>query len=265
MRKNPVKSKLAQGEAAFGIMVFEFFSPGLPQIAQEAGADFILFDMEHSGADVGHMREQIANCRGLDIVPMVRVPTAQYHFIARLLDLGAMGIMLPMVETKEQAEFVVSCARYPPLGIRGAAFGVAAHDDYSDGDIAQKILAAHARTMIICLIETPKGVANIDAIAAVPGVDVCWIGHFDLTNFSGIPGQFDDPGYLRSVGDVVSACRKYGKTAGFMATDESWSRDYYARGFRMIAASFDVKLIKEALRDQIGVLRECARTDSLPL
>lgn len=255
MRANPVKTALARGGCAFGTMVFEFFTPGLAQIAQDAGADFVVLDMEHSGVGMETMQHQMAAFRGLHIVPFVRVPAAQYHFIARLLDLGAMGIMVPMVETSDEAQFVVSCTRYPPAGIRGAAFGVAAHDDYAEGDIPTKILAAHERTLVICLIETPKGVANIDAIAAVPGVDVCWIGHFDLTNFAGIPGQFDHPDYVRSVDEVVAACSRHGKTAGFMAVNQDWAKDYRGRGFRCIAASHDVKLFKDALRMQIETLQ----------
>lgn len=255
MRPNPVKAELARGGCAFGTMVFEFFTPGLAQIAEAAGADFVILDLEHSGVGVETARTQMASFRGLRIVPFVRVPAARYHFIARLLDLGSMGIMVPMVETKEEAEFIVSCTRYPPAGIRGAAFGVVGHDDYAEGDISAKIASAHERTLVICLIETPRGVANVDAIAAVPGVDVCWIGHFDLTNFAGIPGQFEHPDYLRSVDEVVAACDRHGKAAGFMAVDAHWATDYRRRGFRCMAASHDVRLFKEALRLHIEDLR----------
>lgn len=255
MRPNPVKAALARGGCAFGSMVFEFFSPGIARIAEGAGADFLLLDMEHSGVGLDTMRSALATFRGLRIAPFVRVPAAQYHFIARVLDLGAMGVMVPMVETREEAEFIVACTRYPPAGRRGAAFGVAAHDDYEDGDIPAKMAGAHERTLVICLIETPTGVRNIDAIAAVPGVDVCWIGHFDLTSFAGIPGQFDHPDYLRSVDAVLAACARHGKAAGFMAVDAGSASECRARGFRCIAASHDVRLYKGALREQIAHLR----------
>lgn len=126
-------------------------------------------------------------------MPLARVPATEYHFIARLLDLGAMGVMVPMVKTREQAEFIVSCTRYPPLGRRGSAFGVAAHDDYTEGGAADKMAAIHARTLVICLIETAKAIENVDAIAAVPGVDVLWLGHGDLTSFMGIQGNSTTP------------------------------------------------------------------------
>jgi 2-keto-3-deoxy-L-rhamnonate aldolase RhmA len=93
-----------------------------------------------------------------------------------------------MVETPEQAKAIVDCTKYPPSGRRGAAFNVAAHDDYSGGAETDKIVQANARTMVIVLVETAKGIENVDAIAAVDGVDVVWLGRYDLTNFMGIPG-----------------------------------------------------------------------------
>ena len=257
MRGNPVKTKLAQGAHAFGAMFFEFFSPGVPQIAKNAGAEFILFDMEHAGTDIGLMKQMFALCRGLDIVPMVRVPTTQYHFIARMLDLGAMGIMVPMVETKQQAEMIVSCTRYPPLGYRGAAFGVA-QDDYQGGNVKDKIAAIHERTFVICQIETATGLKNVDAIAAVPGVDVCWLGHFDTTNFMGIPAQWNHPRYTSAVENLVAACRRHGKAAGFMPTDDDWASRYRKLGFRMMAYGADTMMLQTALAGGLKKLRALA-------
>ena len=107
MRPNPLKTKLQGGEKSFGLFAFEFFTPGLAQSAKAAGAEFILLDMEHSGAGIDVMKQQLAYFRGLDITPLVRVPTNQYHFVARALDAGALGIMVPMVETAEQARDIV--------------------------------------------------------------------------------------------------------------------------------------------------------------
>jgi 2-keto-3-deoxy-L-rhamnonate aldolase RhmA len=256
MRDNPIKAKLAAGGTSYGTMAFEFFTAGLPQIVKACGAEFLLLDMEHSGIGMETVKAQAAHCRGLDLVPFARVPAAQYHFIARALDAGAMGIMVPMVETADEARFIVSCTRYPPRGRRGAAFGVAPHDDYLDGAVTDKIAGAEARTMVICLVETARGIENVDAIAAVPGVDVVWLGHFDLTNFLGIPGEFTHPRYLAAVDALLAACRRHGKTPGFMAGDERWAREYRARGFRIIAYGVDVLLLQSALKSGIAALRE---------
>ena len=161
MRDNPVKQRLAEGGYAFGTMVFEFFTPGIAQIVRAAGAEFVLYDMEHSGAGIDTIKVQMATCRGIGIVPLVRVPTTQYHFIARTLDAGAMGVMVPMVESAAQAREIVACTRYPPLGGRGAAFGVA-HDDYESGPVPEKIAKAMARTLVIGQIETARGAAAVD-------------------------------------------------------------------------------------------------------
>jgi 2-keto-3-deoxy-L-rhamnonate aldolase RhmA len=257
MRNNPVKESLAAGGTAFGAMIFEFFSPGLPQICKNAGADFVLFDMEHTGLAFETLKTQFALCRGLSIVPMARVPRGEYHFIARALDVGAMGVMVPMVGTPEEARHIVSCTRYPPLGRRGAAFGFA-HDDYEGGDVATKIAALHARTMVIPQIETDEGLRNVEAIAAVPGVDALWIGHFDLTNFLGIPGQFGHPAFLGAVDRIVAACVANGKTAAFLATDDDWARDYAAKGFRLMAYGVDHLLLQSALEHGLQVLRGAA-------
>lgn len=257
MRDNPVKHRLAEGGTAFGSMVFEFFTPGIAQIMKAAGAEFVLYDMEHSGASVETMKAQFAACRGIGVVPLVRVPTDQYHFVARCLDMGAMGIMAPMVESAEQARQFVAMTRYPQAGRRGAAFGMA-HDDYEAGTPADKIAGAHRRTMVICLIETAAGAAAVDEIAAVDGVDVVWLGHFDMTNFMGIPGQFQHPDYLANVDRIVAAARKHGKAAGFMAADETWAADYYAKGFRMVSYGLDHLLLQQSLSRGLAGLRALA-------
>src|ERR1700749_1667087 len=108
MRDNPIKHRLSTGGSAFGTMVFEFFAPGIAQIVNAAGAEFVLYDMEHSGAGIDTIKAQMATCRGLGVVPLVRVPTTQYHFIARVLDAGALGIMVPMVESVAQARDIAA-------------------------------------------------------------------------------------------------------------------------------------------------------------
>lgn len=252
--KLPLKRLMSERGSVFGTMVFEFFVPGLPAIAASAGSDFLLLDMEHTGASFETIKAQCAACRGVGISPIVRIPVAEYHFVARALDVGAHGVMVPMVESPEQAQHIVSCATYPPRGRRGAAFTIA-HDDYLPGTPTAKMASAAERTIIIPQIETPTGVQNVDAIAAVPGVDIVWLGHFDLTNFMGIPGDFDHPDYRRAVDAIVAAAGRHGKVAGFMATDERWASEYWDLGFRAIAYGLDHLLYQQALMSGISVLK----------
>lgn len=253
MRDNPVKERLLRGETVAGTFGWEFLVPGLPQIVKAAGAEFLLLDMEHNAATFDQIKGQAALCRGIGLVPMARVPSSGYTHIARALDAGVMGVMVPMVGSAEEAEHIVSCTRYPPEGRRGAAFGFAA-DDYEGGDVEEIIRIANRRTLVMCLIETAEGIENIDAIAAVPGVDVLWLGHFDLTNFLGIPARFDHPRYVAAVGRMVEAAHRHGKVLAVMTASEAWSREYWARGFRLFAAGVDVHLLQSALRSQLGVL-----------
>lgn len=254
MRGNKVKHALQSDGVSIGTMVFEFPTTGIARIAAEAGAEFVIFDMEHTGWSIETIRGLIATSRTADLVPMVRVPATEYHLISRPLDVGAMGIMVPMVESAEQAQKIVASAKYPPRGKRGAAFGVA-HDDYTGGDIIAKMASANEEVFLIAQIETATGIENVDAIAAVEGIDCLWIGHFDLTNFLGIPGQFTHPTYLDAVQRVLDACAKHGKAPGIMCGDVATGQGQLAQGFRAMAYSGDLWIYQNALRDGIAALR----------
>jgi 2-dehydro-3-deoxyglucarate aldolase/4-hydroxy-2-oxoheptanedioate aldolase len=257
MMENTVKKTLNRGGVAIGTSLFEFNTTGVARIAANAGADFLFYDTEHTGWSVEGLRAQMAIARGAGIVPFARVPATQYHLIARVLDVGAMGIMIPMVESDEQARLLVRAAKYPPDGGRGAAFGVA-HDDYEPGEVAVKMKTANENVLLICLIETVAGVDNVGAIAAVDGIDVLWIGHFDLTNSMGIPAQFTHPRYLQAVDAVLEACARHGKAAGFMAADVEAGRRVLAQGFRCVSYSGDIWLYSQALKSGVGALKEAA-------
>ena len=254
MSQTTLKQRIQDGQMPVGTMVFEFFAPGLAQIAAAAGAEFVMYDMEHSGIGIEAIKAQCAFCAGVGVAPLVRVPTNQYHLVAGVLDAGAHGVMVPMVADADQARDIVSWSRYPPKGRRGAAFGIA-HDGYTSGTPPEKIVAAEARTLVITMIETPEGVANADAIAAVPGVDVLWLGHFDLTNFMGIPVQFDHPDFVAAVKSVAAAAEHHGKVAAFMASDDDWARRFRGYGYGMFAYSMDILLYQRALASGIQTLR----------
>ena len=196
----------------------------------------------------------VAACRGAGIEPLVRVPRSEYHFLARALDVGVHGVMVPMVESAAEARRISEATHYPPQGRRGAAFGIA-QDDYSGGEVTAKLAALDARTLVIAQIESERGLAELEGIAATPGIDVLWLGHFDLTNFLGIPGQFDHPRFLDAVRAVVDAGRRHGKGLGFMAADAGWAKRYRDFGFNMIAAGLDSSLLQSAIRTTLAPLQ----------
>lgn len=249
-----LRHRIRAGERVVGAMVFEFFSPGMSRILANAGAQFVIYDMEHSGLEFETLKWLFATCRGLPIEPMVRVPRSDYTWIARSLDLGARGIMVPMVETREQALDIVQSCRYPLTGRRGAGFGFA-QCDYTGGDVIAKMADYHQRTLVIAQIETERGLENVDAIAAVEGIDALWVGHFDLSNFMGLPAQFDHPEFDRALRHVGEVAHRHGKVAAIMATDAAWMARARSMGYTLLAAGTDSGLLQAAMGDLIRQAR----------
>jgi len=254
MRGNPVKQRLLAGERVFGTMVFELVSAGLPAVLHSAGCDYVLYDMEHSGISMAEMKVQLAACRGLGLVPIVRPSAKTYEQVSLLLDLGAMGLMLQKVESVEEAAEIVRWTRYPPQGVRGAMFG-GAHDDYAGGDIADKIREVHARTLVLAMIETAAGVEQVERIMAVDGIDGAHLGQFDLSLSLEIPGQTAAPQIAAAVDRMLAACRASGKFAACMAPSVDIGLDWMAQGFRMVSYSYVIGLLQGQLSSGLARLR----------
>ena len=254
MRTNTVKEKLARGECAYGTMVFEFNTTGIGRLVGEAGAEFVVYDMEHTGWSIETIRMLIATTQSSKALPMVGVPVGQDHLLSRHLDVGAMGVVIPMVEDEAQARTIVRSAKYPPEGARGAAFGIA-HDNYLAGPITDVMASANKEGLIIAKIETLSGIENCEAIAAVEGIDCLWVGHFDLSVSMGIPAQFDHPAFLKAIEKVPQACEKHGKTAGNMVNNAESARVWKGLGYRAFAYLGDVWLYQNALRQGLNELK----------
>ncbi len=255
MKTNQVKHKLEAGGVSLGTFVLEFNSTGIARIAAGAGAEFVLFDMEHTGWSMESIRMLIATAQSTDLTCIVRVPATEYHFIARALDMGADGIMVPMVESAEQAERIVQHAKYPPVGKRGAVFSVS-HDNYQGGDIAEKVGFANRNTLLIAQIETVDGLQNAEEIAAVDGIDVLFVGPADLSCSMGIPGKFADPKMRAAEEKVVEACRQHNKVAGHLPCRTEDAISLIERGYRFLAYGVDLWLYQAALRSGLQVISE---------
>ncbi|NQV24348.1 MAG: aldolase [Rhodopirellula sp.] len=255
MQPNSVKQNLLAGGSSIGTFMFEFHSAGIARAAAAAGAEFAIFDMEHTGWSVETIRTLCATTHGTDMLPLVRVPATEYHFIARALDMGAQGVMVPMVDSVEQAEKIVNSAKYPPVGRRGCAFGIG-HDDYTGGDVVEKMKSSNEHQLLIAQIETAEGLDNVEGIAAVDGIDVLWIGQSDLSASIGIPGQFGHPDFLAAMDRVIAACNAHGKIGGLMPTTLDFAEVVVEKGFRMVAWSGDVWIYQAGLRAGMNSLRE---------
>jgi 2-keto-3-deoxy-L-rhamnonate aldolase RhmA len=255
MRDNRVKQTLAAGGVSVGTMMIEFNTTGIARIAAAAGAEFAVFDMEHSGWGMEEVRVLMATSRAADLVPLLRPPTSQYHFIARALDVGAMGLVIPLVGDAAQAREIVSWARYPPGGRRGCAFAVA-HDDFQGGDLSRKMSHTNDNIMVVAQIETAGGLDNVEEIAAVDGIDALWIGQFDLTASLGIPGDFGSPVFKAATRRVVEACHAHGKTAVLAVMDVDELCAGPDQGFRMLVYAADLWIYQQALRRCFRAIRE---------
>lgn len=254
MLDNPVKRTIKQGGVSIGTMMFEFASTGIGRIAANAGAEFAVYDMEHTGWDIETIRMLIATTPRPKLVPIVRIPKTEYHFVSRTLDMGAMGIMAPMVESADEARLLVQSAKYPPIGRRGAAFSIA-HDDYRTDPIPDVVRSANSESLLIVQIETSKGLANLEEIATVPEIDVLWIGLYDMSNSLGIPGQMQHPQIQSAIDQVLAACKKHGKVPAVLTTGIEEARAQIQRGFKLVAYGGDVWVYQTALTQGLAAVR----------
>jgi 2-keto-3-deoxy-L-rhamnonate aldolase RhmA len=241
-----LRQKLKNGELVLGQMVLELFTSGIGPMLAACGMEFVLFDMEHGRCDIALLAEMIASCRGSEIVPLARVPDVNFAPLSRVLDIGARGVMVPRVETREQAEAIVQQLKYAPEGNRGVALGVA-HDLYRAGS-PHFFAETNAEILVILLLETTKAFENLNEIISVPGVDVAWMGHYDLTVSMGIPAQFDHPQFLKAMDDLVSSCQKYGVAPGFLPPTPEAAAHWIDKGFRMISLGSDIGVFLDGIR-----------------
>ncbi|MBW1960573.1 MAG: hpch/hpai aldolase [Deltaproteobacteria bacterium] len=248
-------------ELSVGIFICEFTTPGIGHIIKAAGCDFAFVDMEHAALGYETVKRTLRCLHDTGVASLVRPPSKHYHHISRACDVGAQGIMPPMLSTAEEARNIVRYMKYPPLGERGVALGIA-HDDYRSGAIDEKFADANEKTCLVALIETAEGIENIEEIASVDGVDCLWIGHFDLSCSLGIPGQFDHADFQRAVDRVVAAGIKYNKALGRLVPTVQQGVELFEKGFNMIVYSSEVRLLQQALAEGIERLRSQCRSAS---
>lgn len=223
------------------------------EIAVEAGFDWVLLDLEHGSGSLSELRSQLLATRGSVAAPIVRVPSIDPDMVKFVMDSGAAGVMFPYVADATEAARAVSLMKYPPTGIRGVAQVIRA-TDYGR-NWKGYINEANERSLVIVQIETPEAAEQAEAMAAVPGVDVLFVGPMDLSVNLGHPGDFSQPGFLQHLKNVVAACEKQGKTAGILSRPELVDQ-HKSMGFRFLALGSDSGAIVQGMNNNISAIRK---------
>ena len=242
----------------FGSFVIEFDSPGMGQILKAAGCEYALLDMEHSGFGYDQLKRMLRFYQAADLPVIVSVVGGDYDMVARALDMGADGIQPAKVGSAAEARAILDHVRYAPKGARGVAVGIT-HDRYVPGAPAPKLRAANRDVVFFPKIETPEGIDDIEAIAALDGVDGIWIGHFDLSVAMGIPAKFDHPRFQAAMQRASAACAQHGKSLGRIYDDTETGLALYEIGFDFLCCSGDSWLLQRGLAEGIAPLRKACR------
>lgn len=248
MRINTVKKALAEGKVQLGTGFGQLRSPEIPRILAAAGFHWAFVDTEHGGFDLETVQDicRVSNLCGF--CPIVRVADLQYALVARALDCGAQGVILPRVESPELLEKAVSWMKFPPLGIRG--YGLApTQTDFEPWSFAQIIEHVNANTLVVFQIETRRAVEAREELLAVPGIDAVMIGPADLSISLGVPGDFQHPKMVEAMEAVRDSCARRGIAPGTQTRTPELGRFWKERGMRFLGCSSDTGMILDRARE----------------
>lgn len=254
MQTNTIKHKLRSGERVLGTCITDHTSPEIVTIFKAAGLDFFFVDTEHSVPSYRDIQALVRVGRGAGVIPLVRVTQGEYFLIARLLDVGAMGIVAPRVDSVAEARAVVEAMKFTPEGKRGYGLrGIV--NDYQYAGARAEMDSANRETMVILQVESQECLDAVFDIAATPGVDALMIGPFDLSISLGIPGQFEDPLFWKAVDRVVEACDQAGIAPGIHMANPKQLRKAAEKGARFLVCGSDASVLLSGFR---AVVQEMA-------
>lgn len=253
MRKNLTKEKINAGKTAYGVFV-NMGCPTLIEVIGLIGFDFVIIDAEHGPMGVEASEHMLRAADNVNITPIIRVAVNATQNILRYLDIGALGVQMPMINTRAEAESVVRAVKYPPEGRRGLA-GVRAANYGITSPLGEYVKEANRETMVITHVENMEAVDNIKDMLSVPGIDVIFIGPTDLSSAMGYPGQINHPEVQKMIEHLVKEIRAAGKAAGTIAYDLDALRKCQERGFQYIAYGVTPMLVKSG-REYLQAARQ---------
>jgi 4-hydroxy-2-oxoheptanedioate aldolase len=249
---NRLKAKLAAGNVVTAFMV-TMPSIAMAQVLAASGVDCLIIDMEHGPIDIATVHAMVVATRGTEATPIVRVPWTEHWLVKPVLDTGAMGINFPMVSSVELARAGAAALRYPPEGVRGVAPSYAPLR-WGLG-MADYLKQANREMLNVITIEDEEAVRNLDAILAVPGIDVVAIASFDLSMSLGVPGQLDHPKLAALVGEAEVKVKRAGIPLAGVALTAEAARAKRAAGYQMLLVGFDVQMVESAARGAVAAAR----------
>jgi len=244
-------TRLRNDELLLGTML-TLPAPEVAEMVSRCGYDWLFMDGEHSPLSVLDWQRLIQAVAGR-CASILRVPSASERDIKKALDIGADGIIAPMVNDAEQARQVVGWSKYPPRGRRGVGLGRA--QGYGPG-LAEYVATANDETAVIVQAEHIDAIANIEQIAAVEGIDAVFIGPYDLSASMGKPGGIGDPEVLEAIDRVTAACRGNGVALGYFGVDAESVKPYMAKGYRLICAGVDALFVSAGASQVLAGLRD---------
>jgi 2-keto-3-deoxy-L-rhamnonate aldolase RhmA len=251
--ENPVKRMIKAGKKTAGAWA-QLCSPIATEILGRGGFDWILVDMEHAPGDVLTLVSQFQALGGTGAVPIVRVPWNDMVWIKRILDAGAYGLMIPYVNTRDQAMAAVQACKYPPAGNRGIA-GSPRAAGYGR-DTAGYLKRANDEIFVMLQVETPQAIDNLEAIAKVPGVDMLFIGPMDLSTSMGHFGNPAHPDVQAAIATVEAKAKKLGMPLGTISGSWEQAKALYDRGYQLITLMSDSVLLSKGGADTMAKFRE---------
>ncbi|HHX44235.1 MAG TPA: aldolase [Chloroflexi bacterium] len=253
MRENALKRKLQSGEFVIGPFMNCSYGAFI-EIVGMAGFDYAIIDMEHGPLEVETAEDLCRAAQGVGLSPIVRVRKNDAPQIQRALDIGSAGVQVPQIETGEGAEAVVRAAKYAPLGMRGLSFYTRA-GDYTMYGVEGYTDRLNDEQLVIIHVEGVTGLQNLDAIIAVPHIDVVFLGPYDLSQSFGIPGQVNDPRVIKGMEEATAKIRAAGKAAGTYAGDAATAKRWIDAGVQYISLGVDVGIFANACRDLVAQVR----------
>jgi 4-hydroxy-2-oxoheptanedioate aldolase len=249
--RNHAKEKLAAGQPVYSMTVRLVRSIDIASIAHTAGFDSVYIDLEHSGFPLDALSQICMACNHLGVTPLVRVPGLDAALIGRVMDLGAMGVILPGVESADEARTAVNAVKHAPLGTRSLA-GAATQLHYRPLPPAQTVRELDGASMVVTMIESQTGLAAAGDIAAVPGVDMLLVGANDLSVELGVAGQMDDPRIDKAYRHVLDVCRTHGKAVGIggLGGRPDLIRKYLQLGAQYVSTGNDISFLLAAATEK---------------